>query len=612
MRIERIEVEEGFLDGLEVSFVPGLNVLIGERGTGKTSVLELLRYCTGAPWFTEEARTRGHQQALAVLGDGQVRVTIDDGGERTVLTRTAADDRPGRQYSSWTVVLAQNEIEAVGAQPAGRLRLIDRFRSDTTPEDQAPTVLARLKSLTAEIQATIREIAVIDERAAVLADVDHELDEALAEQADILLSAAATDDQRAQLDQLQKLRERLSARASVFGSASTRLLDYIDRVQELVDRGVQVDPWPASAGEQDLLASVRNDLSDISSSIESVFHSLVRVAGSIDLLGASNAAEQAAVEEQARILRLALERLQQGVGAVTRRVGELRERKGQLDALRESREKRLSHLAELREARAGAYDTLDELRDRRFQQRVAIATNLNKQLGPHIRVAMTRSASTTVYAQQLINALRGSGIHYNSLAPHIARELSPYEIVTSAESLDVGLLQRVLGLPQDRAAALLRYLQASNLPDLVVAPIDDGVTLELLDGKDYKASDQLSIGQRCTVVLPILLASHGGTLIVDQPEDHLDNAFVTQTLVGQLRNRQAEDQLIFSSHNPNIPVLGEADQVIVLGSNGRRAFKVYQGPLEDPAIVANVSALMEGGAEAFRRRAEFYGRSLKP
>ena len=48
MHIKRVQMEEGFLDGLDVSFTRGLNVIIGERGTGKTSLIELVRFCLGA------------------------------------------------------------------------------------------------------------------------------------------------------------------------------------------------------------------------------------------------------------------------------------------------------------------------------------------------------------------------------------------------------------------------------------------------------------------------------------------------------------------------------------------------------------------------------------
>ena len=60
--IERVQVDEGFLDGLDLELVPGLNVIIGARGTGKTSLLELIRFALGAPAFTEQAGLASESQ----------------------------------------------------------------------------------------------------------------------------------------------------------------------------------------------------------------------------------------------------------------------------------------------------------------------------------------------------------------------------------------------------------------------------------------------------------------------------------------------------------------------------------------------------------------------
>ena len=143
--------------------------------------------------------------------------------------------------------------------------------------------------------------------------------------------------------------------------------------------------------------------------------------------------------------------------------------------------------------------------------------------------------------------------------------------------------------------------------DLLAAPVDDDIRLELLDGPEYKRSDQLSTGQRCTVVLPILLEQHDRILIMDQPEDHLDNAFITETVVKALRNRGLSQQSLIATHNANIPVLGDASAVIVMRSDGVNGFADPAGPLEDPEIVEAITDLMEGGREAFHKRAIFYG-----
>jgi hypothetical protein len=65
---------------------------------------------------------------------------------------------------------------------------------------------------------------------------------------------------------------------------------------------------------------------------------------------------------------------------------------------------------------------------------------------------------------------------------------------------------------------------------------------------------------------------------------------------------------LFSTHNANIPVLGEAARVVRLGSNGRRGFVVHADPLDHRRSVDSIVTIMEGGSEAFRRRERFYTR----
>jgi hypothetical protein len=97
-------------------------------------------------------------------------------------------------------------------------------------------------------------------------------------------------------------------------------------------------------------------------------------------------------------------------------------------------------------------------------------------------------------------------------------------------------------------------------------------------------------------------------LIMDQPEDHLDNAFIVDTLLQAIRLRAEHSQTIFATHNANVPVLGEADRVILMGSDGRTAFVSHAGSLDHPDSVDAISRVMEGGTAAFQLRAAFYSR----
>src|SRR5438067_2142101 len=87
--VRRIEIRGGFLDDLDLELSPGLNVLIGPRGSGKTSLLEILRFAFGVPAITPEADERASEHALSVLGDGTVTVTMRDGDDDFIIQREA-------------------------------------------------------------------------------------------------------------------------------------------------------------------------------------------------------------------------------------------------------------------------------------------------------------------------------------------------------------------------------------------------------------------------------------------------------------------------------------------------------------------------------------------
>jgi len=125
-------------------------------------------------------------------------------------------------------------------------------------------------------------------------------------------------------------------------------------------------------------------------------------------------------------------------------------------------------------------------------------------------------------------------------------------------------------------------------------PLKDSITLSLLDGKDYKDLSELSTGQRCTVVLPIVLRHVSRILVVDQPEDHIDNAFIADTLIRAVSERSPDGQIIFSTYNANIPVLGDAVFVIQMGSDGHRGYPLVRDDLHSHAVVNAISTVMEG------------------
>ena len=608
MLIERIQIEDGFLDGLDIQFVDGLNVVIGARGTGKTSLIELIRFALGASAYTEDAARRGHQQALNVLQGGQVTLVVREGQDRFVITRGGRDDAPRCAHPiPPATVLAQGEIEAVGAQPIGRLHLIDRFRPNKGEADQRiSSLVAVLRSLTAEIRGVRDEFTIIADQIVDMQTVRKERADAVAQQQDLLKSIEATSKDREELAELQARAALLGVQNAVYERTATTLNHFSGELLRILDGTAEVEVWPNSAGENDLLAGVRARIAEALSTLRATVRIVEIATTEVRVLTEQNGADRLLTDDKARASRRALDELQAGAGALARQVEILTEREAQLNTLGDLASDRAGRIAELQRRRFEVFKELESLRSEQSESRTEIANKLNRDLRPEIRTEVIEAGTTGGYANIIAAELRGSGLHYNMLAPLLAARMSPLELVLAVESNAVQVVTEAVEITTERAMNLIAHLRTRNLADIIAAPVDDAVSLFLLDGTEYKGSDSLSIGQRCTVVLPVLLSGNGELLIIDQPEDHLDNAFITDTLVERLRDRHPGDQFIMASHNANIPVLGEADCIIRLGSDGRRGFVEHAGQLNDPRTVRAITSVMEGGVEAFERRAKFY------
>lgn len=122
----------------------------------------------------------------------------------------------------------------------------------------------------------------------------------------------------------------------------------------------------------------------------------------------------------------------------------------------------------------------------------------------------------------------------------------------------------------------------------------------LLNGKPV---NKLSPGQRSSAMLPLIALAEKSPLVIDQPEDNLDNRLVGDVLVDILAELKESRQIIVCTHNPNIVVSGDAEQVIVLDSESNDKGRLQlSGSIDNEDIVQTVIDIMEGGKEAFRAR----------
>ena len=111
-----------------------------------------------------------------------------------------------------------------------------------------------------------------------------------------------------------------------------------------------------------------------------------------------------------------------------------------------------------------------------------------------------------------------------------------------------------------------------------------------------------SAGQKAAAILAFLLSHGKEPLIIDQPEDDLDNALIYDLIVKQIHENKNRRQLVIVTHNPNIVVNGDSELVHVLKYEGGQVQIDQQGGLEESSIRESICTIMEGGEDAFDKR----------
>lgn len=603
MYIERLQVEEGFLDGLDIKFKPGLNSIIGARGTGKTSLIELIRFCLDAGGNLQETSRKSREHALSILGSGQVIVTLAIDGQQVIVSRTASDSSPqSTGFFQKPIIFSQTEIETIGLEPTGRLRLIDGFvQFQKTENAEEKQVVASIASLSAEAKRVRDEIEELEGRLRESSLLNEELKNIATLEAKV---ASSSEELHKKTEHLKNLSEKISSE-SVQESTLTRAQGEVFNWYQKIKESLDYNPIEDSDSSVSLLQfsssflDARTKIKSAQDIVANVWHTLEQTKKDVIAVRLND-------EAQARASRQDVETIQAGAGQVMRRAQELREKRAKLDAMDKLYAAKTQALEQIVSKRGTALDRLEQLRQSRFEARQSIIQNLNATLSPSIKIEIIRNGQQSGFTASISDMLRGSGVKYGEIAPALASTVSPRVLLEAVDRFDSQLISDATGISLERAAKVLVHLRNCDVGNIGTIDLEDEILMQLLDGTDYKDINALSTGQRCTVILPLILAHKDKVVIVDQPEDHIDNAFIANTLIRAILNRSANGQIIFTTHNPNIPVLGNADNVVQMESDGKRGYVSAKGALNDCEVIEAISTVMEGGAEAFTKRSYFY------
>ena len=616
-RLISLRVIGGFLDGLILVFDTGLTCIIGARGTGKSTILELIRYCLDLlpkKDLSPAARRRVDNLVAGNLGGGRVELEVENSdGVRYFITRAAGEEPmvldkernpTGIKVAGFfrAEIFSQNDVEGIADQKRFQLELIDSFSST-----ELPSLDWSIQALREDIVRAARdteplrsEIRVLEEKIRQAPNIRERLKAFTMEGGD-----SAEEVNKAHAAKAMRDREARAVRAA--GDAVIRCRAQVNQMigvlkAELTGKFSKDLLEGANAA---LMAQIVDGLRAASQQVDKHLTLAVEI---LDACSTAQGGMHDKLNEQHQMQEIAFRELIEKHAHFqkqsTERAGLDRQLNEIMDAERLKNEKE-AEIAKLEESKTALLKRLSEERDRRFGIRKKIADRLNGDLSPTIRVTLVQDGDTTGYRELLEEHLKPTQMRHVTVAQKLSESTPPCQLASLVRSGDLKALMGHGDLNPDQATKVVQaFSDPVRLAELESVDLRDQPTIELHDGSGYKDSTTLSTGQKCTTILPILLLESANPLLIDQPEDNLDNRFIFQTVVSKIGKARENRQLVFITHNPNIPVLGEAGQVVVMESDGDHGGAATSGNVDH--CRDHIITLLEGGAEAFRKRGNRY------
>jgi DNA repair exonuclease SbcCD ATPase subunit len=617
--IEKIEISGGFLPGLSITIPQGLTCIIGARGSGKSTLVEAVRFAicgiSAAPKHCADLiqanLAGGALVTITAFADSSNRYTIKRGLKQNPVLLTSDSraintvdlDRgtflPLDAYSSI-------EIEAIADEALGdrRRNLLDELRSE------------QMRSIHLSLAESTRALETNADRIRTAQRTIDDVTEQIEELGDVRarLSALAPSDRESagdfvRLSRQQQLDHREIAKLD---SADRDLKAFEETLERLrteaqnVFAGRLAEEQSANADTlrpyDKLLAAsmapVEKHLSAIQTRIREAQDALAQARQSVSEIHTSHAGDLAK-----------LTALNQAASEQARVRASLEQQLAKLEALEQQRLELNTESNALFERRKSLKTDHILMRDKVSTMRDEVASELQHEAGERVRIRVMRNADHLSYQQMLMEGLRGARVRNQNEILATLMQLRPEQLAQLLQSNDLDSFEELTHFGRERSAKILDAFRESVDPlTLEIIAIEDRIAIELnvaTTGRPhFKDASDLSRGQKCTALLPILLARRDNPLIIDQPEDNLDNHFIFETVVNAVQRMKNRRQMIFITHNANIPVLAEAELVLVMTSDGRIGAIEKRGSVDE--CREQIIDLLEGGREAFELRSKRY------
>lgn len=610
----------GFLDGSAIHFGGNLNVLIGGRGTGKSTVIESLRYVLDLEPLGDEAK-KAHEGVIRyVLESGTkvvCRLRSHQGTareyivERTVPNPPIVRDADGnvltlapRDVVPRVELFGQHEIAELTRQRDKLTLLLDRFVK------REPGFAQRKRDLCRQLEKSRQRIVQATK------DKEH-----VAEQ----LAALPGMEEMLQRFQAAGLEERLKDRTLLI--REERVFDVVDERLKPLDELSEQFARNHSLDRAFLTESALADL-PARATLQPLDAALAKFETRV-VAAASQLADalREVREDVAKVRETWNERRRQVQNEYEKTLRDLQKSKidgeefirlrKQIEQLRPMRERLAvydNQLRELEQERRNLLAEWEDIKAGEARDLQAAAKRISKRLDGRVRVQVTAMGNREPLELLLRERVGGNlkqAIEMLSSMPSLSLTGLANACRSGADTLVSKFRLSAAAAGRLSAAGSDVFMQLEELDLPATTQLELNVAAEAVS-PDWKTLDQLSKGQKATAILLLLLLENDAPLIVDQPEDDLDNRFITDGIVPRMREEKHRRQFIFSTHNANIPVLGDAELIVGLSALGEageghaRILPEQVGSIDSPRVCALVEEILEGGKAAFELRRRKY------
>ncbi len=625
--IQELKVSAGYLEDSPVRFHNQLTCIIGARGTCKSTIVETIRYAFNCdPSRVElllQDSSNKDQPQDGPSSKGLIRATLEGGaalvqaydnqaGQRSELSVERSGNEPPRVFRDGVKELAdptsvltcveiysQGDLQRIAEDGSKRLDLIDQ------PNRQ------RVEALKSERRQLADELSSLGPQIRQLRnDIE-----------DLKGQVKHLEGYRAELAQIQKERPELSQEMSTEREAFQRREAILQRARQIVARREEViaelqpfiDEAPSFIqSAQELETTDTLETQSLAQLVRSFADALASM-GDAMIVGAQPDPDSllsdlaTRFENQSKPYYELLQKEEQVTESlkqedgIKRQIQHLTAAETQLAGLFDKHQSLVTQRQKLRQRIELISDTLYQLRIEQVEQ-------INATFGNVVLLTLHQGTRSKAYQDLVGQLLRGSRLHnQDDVSADLAERVRPCDLVDIVESGDSNRLAEVLGRDLGQMARLVAFLiDNASLYQVETAIFDDWLEITMFVDGVPKPLSQLSKGQMATALLPLILRPADYPLMFDQPEDDLDNRFIYETLIKQISALKQKRQLVFVTHNANIPVLGEADHIVVMSMKSpSRAAAPLEGDVE--SAKEPILAILEGGAEAFRLRQRKYG-----